>query len=79
MAEMINHPSHYNVPGRKECIEEMIDIFGVDEVRIFCKLNMYKYLYRHGMKNGEEDLKKAEWYENKYKELGKLERGIMRK
>ena len=23
--EMINHPKHYNIEGRKECIDEMID------------------------------------------------------
>lgn len=30
MADMVNHPTHYNIPGRKECIEEMIDRFGVE-------------------------------------------------
>lgn len=26
--EYVDHPSHYNKPGRKECIEEKIDIRG---------------------------------------------------
>lgn len=70
MADMVKHPSHYNAPGRKECIEEMIDVFGIEEVRIFCKLNVYKYLYRHEMKNGEQDLQKASEYEQMYIGLG---------
>ena len=69
MKEKVNHPKHYTKEGRRECIEEMIDIFGVKEVQIFCKLNAYKYRYRHEMKNGQEDLDKAEWYMNKLLEL----------
>lgn len=66
----VNHPSHYNLPGRKECIEEMLDVFGVEALKHFCLLNRYKYLYRHTMKNGEEDLAKALWYEDKFLSLG---------
>lgn len=51
--EAVNHPAHYNMEGRKECIEEMVDIFGVEEVKAFCKLNVYKYRYRFALKNGE--------------------------
>jgi hypothetical protein len=67
---MIDHPSHYQREGRKECIEEMLDIYTIEMVRAFCLLNVYKYRYRHSMKNGEEDLQKANWYWNKYLELG---------
>lgn len=67
--EAVNHPSHYNKPGRKECIEEMIDLYGLDAVITFCTLNSYKYLYRHDLKNGQEDLDKAKWYETKGLEL----------
>ena len=35
MADTVNHPAHYNIPGRKECIEEMIDRFGVEAVISF--------------------------------------------
>ena len=69
----VNHPSHYCKEGRKECIEEMLDLFGIDEVKSFCKLNVYKYKYRHDLKGGQEDLKKAEWYQNKHDELCLLE------
>lgn len=67
--ETVNHPAHYNIPGRKECIVEMLEKFGRKKVKAFCELNAYKYQYRHEMKNGEEDLKKACWYIEKLNEL----------
>lgn len=70
MNSNVDHPRHYCKPGRKECIEEMIDIFGVEAVKTFCKLNAYKYRYRYDLKNGIEDLSKAVWYENYYDYLG---------
>ncbi len=73
----VEHPNHYNKPGRKECIQEMIEIFGVEEVKIFCKLNVYKYMYRHDLKNGQEDVDKADNYQRMFVELGgKLEEVI---
>lgn len=57
------HPGHYNIPGRKECIEEMVDKFGMEAVETFCALNAYKYIYRHELKNGQEDLDKAKNYQ----------------
>lgn len=56
------HPKHYNIPGRKECIEEMVEKFGHEKTEAFCELNSYKYQYRHEMKNGQEDLDKASNY-----------------
>ena len=67
--EKVNHPAHYNIPGRKECIEEMLEMFGTEKVQAFCELNAYKYRYRHDLKNGQEDLDKAKWYEEKKSEL----------
>ncbi len=61
----VNHPAHYNMPGRKECIEEMLDKFGTEKLQAFCELNAYKYRYRHTLKNGDQDLEKAKWYELK--------------
>ncbi len=61
----VNHPAHYNIPGRKECIEEMLDKFGTEKLQAFCELNAYKYRYRHTLKNGDQDLEKAKWYELK--------------
>ncbi|MCZ9313178.1 MAG: DUF3310 domain-containing protein [Methanocorpusculum sp.] len=56
------HPGHYNIPGRKECIDEMVDVFGHEKTEAFCELNSYKYQYRHEQKNGQEDLDKASNY-----------------
>nr|DAS09928.1 MAG TPA: nucelotide kinase [Caudoviricetes sp.] len=65
----VNHPSHYNIPGRKECIEEMLDKFGTEKLQAFCELNAYKYRYRHTHKNGREDLRKAKWYDTEKDKL----------
>lgn len=35
--------------------------------------NAFKYVWRYKDKNGKEDLKKAEWYLNKWLECGKFE------
>lgn len=74
--EHVNHPAHYNQAGRKECIVEMIDTFGVDAVINFCLCNEYKYLYRAGNKAGnsyDQDRRKAEWYREKAE---MLKRGV---
>ena len=65
----VNRPKHYIREGGMECIDEMILLFGVEEVKSFCKLNAWKYRYRAAEKNGEEDLRKSDWYLRKYKEL----------
>ena len=63
-----NHPPHYN-NGSIECIDAMVSALGVDTVADFCICNALKYIWRHRNKNGEEDIDKALWYLNKYKEL----------
>lgn len=66
--EEINHPKRY-AGGKYECIDVMTDVFGVDAVKSFCKLNAFKYLWREQNKNGVEDLKKCAWYLDKLIEL----------
>lgn len=69
-SDMVNHPSHYNLPDRKECIDEMIDIYGLKDVAKWCEITAYKYKYRAGHKGSEvEDMNKAEWYMDKAREL----------
>ena len=65
----VEHPKHYNREGGMECIDEMLLLFGYKETMTFCKLNAWKYRYRAADKNGEEDLKKSDWYLQKYAEL----------
>lgn len=67
LKDNVNHPEHYQ--GKFECIDEMISLFGVEAVKDFCRCNAYKYRFRADRKNGLEDIKKAEWYMTKLKEL----------
>ena len=64
----VNHPSHYET-GKFECIDVMIETQGIEATKNFCVCNAFKYIYRHNMKNVEEDLRKAKWYLDKYMEL----------
>ena len=63
------HPNHYNREGAMECIDEMELIFGKQAVMNFCLCNVWKYRFRANAKNGEEDLRKSDWYMKKYMEL----------
>lgn len=65
--DMVNKPPHYN--HGMECIDEMVLVFGIEAVMIFCKLNVWKYRKRALNKNGQEDMDKSDWYINKYQEL----------
>lgn len=67
--DVVNHPSHYCQEGSMECIDEMVAVFGEEAVMHFCLLNVWKYRKRAVFKNGEEDLKKSDWYMKKYLEL----------
>jgi len=72
----INHPEHYQ--GKRECIDIMIDLFGIEAVIGFCKCNIFKYRFRADKKNGEEDILKAQWYENKLSELLNIKRDYIK-
>lgn len=67
--DMVNRPPHYNREGGMESIDEMVLVFGKEAVKNFCLCNVWKYRYRAADKNGQEDLKKSDWYMRKYKEL----------
>ena len=64
LVDKVNHPSHYT-GGKVECIDALEaatkDLMGIQAV---CTANAIKYLWRWKMKNGIEDLKKANWYIN---------------
>lgn len=65
--EQVNHPDHYNIPGRKECLIELEEKYGPYLVVSFCLTNAYKYLYRAGHKEGnseQQDIDKAKFYFN---------------
>ena len=60
--EQVGGDKHYDNMQYEpiEIIEEM----GSEFLRGFCLGNVIKYKMRAPYKNGEEDLKKAEWYRN---------------
>jgi len=64
----VTHPSHYT-QGNIQCIDAMESAFGKEAVATWCKLNSFKYIWREEHKNGLQDIDKAIWYLNKYKEL----------
>ena len=74
MSDNVDHPKHYKRENGIECIEEMIEVFGIEAVKNFCLCNIWKYRYRAADKNGEEDLDKSDWYMNKYIELQKRDK-----
>lgn len=66
--EQVNHPDHYN-QGQYECIAVMESIYGIEATMNFCLLCAFKYTWRTNDKDGLQDIDKAIWYLNKYKEL----------
>ena len=60
--EFVNHPAHYNITGKKECIEQMREDYGDYITAIFCLTNIYKYMYRAGHKTRTDDFAKSRWY-----------------
>lgn len=66
------NPSHYQ---GKEVFNQMVALFGVEEVKVFCRLNAFKYLSRAGKKEGnpiDQDVAKALWYLKEYDNLNSL-------
>lgn len=68
----VNHPAHYT-SGKVKCIDAMIETYGVEAVKHFCLCNAFKYHWRHDQKNGQEDIEKATWYMDKYRQLVNME------
>jgi hypothetical protein len=61
----VNQPDHYN-QGGVEAIDAItaatVNKTGIEAV---CVANVIKYLWRYELKNGLEDVKKAQWYLNR--------------
>ena len=63
MADIINSPDHYKLPGLNvEAIDVVKAVLGPDKFQGFCRGNEIKYLIRAERKNGIEDLEKAQKY-----------------
>lgn len=70
----VNSPSHYTQAGI-ECIDAITAaVSGKSGIEAVCVANVIKYLWRYELKNGLEDVKKAQWYLNRLvSELDKRE------
>lgn len=69
------NPKHYQTLN-KEVWQMMVDIWGKDAFIKHCQMCAFKYRMRLGNKPGQpitQDLQKAQWYENKIKELTRYE------
>jgi len=66
--DAVKRPEHY-AKTSIECIDAMIETQGKEAVKAYCVCNAFKYIWRHNLKNGDEDIKKAAWYLNKAVEL----------
>ncbi len=66
--DMVNSPPHY-AQGGIECIDAMQSAFGTAELEAYCKIAAFKYIWRCERKNGNEDIRKAIWYLQKYLSL----------
>jgi len=72
--DFINSPPHYK-KGDIECIDAIQAMLSSEEYIGYLRGNSLKYRWRFRYKNGIEDLKKAEWYEERLKkELSKLDK-----
>jgi predicted transcriptional regulator len=66
--EKVNSPAHYN-NGKIECIDAIESMLTKEEFTGFLRGNILKYQWRYNLKNGIEDMEKAEWYFNRLKKL----------
>lgn len=66
VADMVNHPPHYQSDAGLEVID-VIKAFtnGIEGIEAVCTANVIKYICRWKKKNGIEDLRKASWYLDK--------------
>ena len=65
----VNHPSHYT-NGKVECIDAIEAALSshTDPMDAWLTGQVIKYLWRWPMKNGKEDLEKAQFYLNRLSE-----------
>ena len=66
----INHPAHYT-QGGIECIEAIKASMTASEFRGYLKGNAMKYMWRYQLKNGVEDLRKAQYLNRLIGEMAK--------
>lgn len=68
-SDMVDEPPHYRQHAM-ECFDEMVEVFGAEAAKSYCKCAAWKYRYRAPYKGKfEEDNAKADWYLKKLSEL----------
>jgi len=64
----VNRPSHYT-QGKVECIDAIESATtGLVGIIAVCVANVIKYVWRFALKNGVEDLDKADYYLQKLRQ-----------
>lgn len=66
--DVVNQPNHY-ANFSIECIDAMQAMLSKEEFIGYLRGNIFKYNWRYKLKNGIEDLKKAQWYQAKLIEV----------
>ena len=60
--DMVNSPSHYQRDGI-ECIDAMVQVYGLQRVQEYAEISAFKYQWREGLKgDSTTDKKKKIWY-----------------
>ena len=62
MTDPVNHPEHYT-SGNIECLDAIKAALG-DNYKYYVQGNLLKYIWRFSLKNGKQDLQKAQFYLN---------------
>jgi hypothetical protein len=62
MSDPVNHPEHYT-SGNIECLDAIKAALG-DNYKYYVQGNLIKYIWRFPLKNGVQDLRKAQFYLN---------------
>lgn len=64
LVDMVNHPPHYNQGGIETIVAVKAQLTS-EEYRGFLKGTIAVYMWRERHKNGNEDIKKANWFMQK--------------
>ena len=62
IGDPVNHPDHYT-NGSIECLDAIKAALG-ENYKYYVQGNLIKYIWRFPLKNGKQDLEKAQFYLN---------------
>lgn len=62
IGDPVNHPEHYT-SGEIECLDAIKAALG-ENYKYYVQGNLIKYIWRFPLKNGKQDLEKAQFYLN---------------